>query len=81
MQTVYTLISDSGDGTQHIEWYKGSEFSKDDLIEAASNDKYNSYSSGDGVQLSIIRFPDSLDLDAVEGINWCTKFPGVYDSD
>ena len=81
MQTVYTIIADNGDGSQRIEWYKGTEFNKDDLIESASQDKYDSYASADGVQVSMLRFADSVDLDAIEGIDWCTQPPGVYDFD
>lgn len=77
MQTVYTIIADNGDGSQRVEWYKGSEFSHDELVDAASAD--DAYASGDGVQISRLRFPANFDLDNIEGVLWEKLLPGVYD--
>ena len=79
MQSVYTIIRDNGDGSQSVEWYRGSDFKRDELIEAADADKYNSYASGDGVQLYQLRFPDDFNLDEIEGVQWESRLPGIYD--
>lgn len=79
MKQAHYIIRDNGDGSQGINWYKGSEFTEDELLDSAENDKYDTYASGDGVQLTTLEFPDSFDLDQIEGITWETQLPGVYD--
>lgn len=79
MQQVHYIIRDNGDGSQSVEWYKGSDFTADELIEAADNDKYDSYQSGDGVQLTTLEFPDNFNLEDISGITWQDLLPGVYD--
>lgn len=79
MQKVHYIISDSGDGSQSVEWYKGADFTAEQLLEAAENDKYGSYQSGDGVQLTTLEFPDNFNLEDISGISWRDLLPGVYD--
>ena len=79
MQQAHYIIRDNGDGSQSVEWYKGSDFTADQLFEAVDNDKYASYQSGDGVQLTTIGFPDYFNLDEIVGIDWCYELPRVYD--
>lgn len=81
MQQAHYIICDSGDGSQSISWYKGSQFTAEELVKHAEHDEYESYASGDGVQLTTLEFPDSLDLDQIRGITWETKLPGDYDSE
>lgn len=79
MQQVHYIIRDNGDGIQSVEWYKGSDFTADELYEAADNDKYDSYQSGDGVQLTTLEFPDNFNPEDISGISWCAALPGVYE--
>ena len=78
MQTVYYIIRDNGDGSQSVEWYKGSQFDEEKLVEACENDKYDSYQSGDGVQIRTLEFPDNFDLNSIVGIVWRTDYPESY---
>lgn len=77
MQKVYLVIGNSGDGCNFIEWYEGSKFTEEDIREAAKNDKYDSYQSGDGIRIDTLEFPDSFDLSSIKGINWATYLPGL----
>lgn len=79
MQQAHYIICDNGDGSQSVEWYKGSEFTAEELFEAANSDKHDSYQSGDGVQLTTLQFPDYFNLDEIDGISWRNLLPGVYD--
>lgn len=79
MQQVHYIIRDNGDGSQSVEWYKNSDFTAEELFEAANTDKYDSYQSGDGVQLATLEFPDYFNLDEIKGIDWKDQLPGVYD--
>lgn len=79
MQTVYYIVTNNGDGSNSVEWYKDIYFTKEQLVEAAELDKYDSYASGDGVQITTLQFPDNFDLNTIQGINWKTTLPGVYE--
>lgn len=79
MQEVHYIICDNGDGSQSVEWYKGADFTAEQLIEAAEKDKYEQYASGDGVQLTTLEFPDNFNLEDISGINWKNLLPGDYD--
>lgn len=81
MQQVHYIIRDCGDGSQTLDWFKGSMFTVDALYESAEKDKYQSYASGDGVQLTTLEFPDYVNLDQIGGINWCDTLPGDYGVD
>ncbi len=79
MQQVHYVIADCGDGSQTLEWYKGSQFSADQICEAIENCKgYESerYQSGDGIQINTIEFPDDLNLDHIGGLYWYDYLPG-----
>jgi hypothetical protein len=76
MKTAHYIIVDHGDGSQGVEWYKGTDWTAEQLIEYAEKDEYDSYQSGDGVQLTTIQFPDSLNLDDIVGIFWKDEPPG-----
>ena len=77
-QFVYILIGDSGDGSNHLNFYRGSDFTKEQIYEAADKDKYDSYQSGDGVQITTMEFPDGIDLSTIKGIYFENKLPGDY---
>jgi hypothetical protein len=79
MQKVYYIIRDNGDGSQSVKWYKGSQFTAKQLEESAAADPYDSYQSGDGVQITMLGFPDSVDLDNIVGIHWEDDLPGAYE--
>ena len=65
MQTVYTVIRDTGDGSQSVEWRKNWS---DEIHEKLEQD--DSYQSGDGVQVREIHFPDGFDLDMFAKVNY-----------
>jgi len=77
MQQAHYIIHDNGDGSQSVEWYKGTDFTADQLYEAANECQWDSYQSGDGVQLTTLEFPDSFNLEDISGISWCDVPPGV----
>jgi hypothetical protein len=76
---VYILIGNSGDGSNHLNFYDGSIFTKEQIYEAADKDKYDSYQSGDGVQIETMEFPDIFDVTTIKGIYFEDVLPGIYD--
>jgi hypothetical protein len=78
MKIAHYIIANNGDGTQRIEWYKNSDWTAEQLIKYAEKDKYDTYASGDGVQINTVYFPDSVNLDEVMGIYWEATAPGFY---
>lgn len=69
MQTIYTVIRDCGDGSQYVEWRKIMNDSVHEKLET-----YDSYQSGDGVQISEYKFPADFDIDMwakINHITWC----------
>lgn len=81
MQHIYILIGDAGDGSNTLSFYKGRDFNPDLIREFAEQDKYDSYASGDGIQITTMKFPNSVNLDDIEGITWETAYPGIYNED
>lgn len=75
MQTVHYVILDNGDGSQSVEWYRGVTYKE--LEEFCEKDEYDSYQSGDGIQITQVSFPDSVNLDDIVGIHW--NFGLTYD--
>jgi hypothetical protein len=67
MQTIYTVITDCGDGSNNIEWHK--TMSDDKLEKMEEQERYQ---SGDGVQVKKLVFPDGFDLDAWAKVNYIT---------
>ena len=63
MQTVTMVICNSGDGSNHIEWFKGS-ISREDQDRLVNYDPER-YSSGDGFQEREFSFPDGFDFEAM----------------
>ena len=71
MQKVHILISNSGDGSNSLYWFKNltdsEEYQLENIDELTGD--YEGYSSGDGVQITYLTFPDDLDLDTI-GVFW-----------
>ena len=78
-QFVHILIGNSGDGSNHLNFYRGDTFTKEEIYEAADKDKYDSYQSGDGVQITTMEFPDGFDLGTISDIYFEDKLPGGYE--
>jgi len=64
MQTIFTVITDCGDGSNNIEWHKNMSDEKLEKMEEQER-----YQSGDGVQVRELMFPDDFDLEAWATIN------------
>lgn len=64
MKTIFTVITDCGDGSNNIEWHKTMSDEKFEKMEDQER-----YQSGDGVQLRELKFPDDFDLDDWAHIN------------
>jgi hypothetical protein len=64
MQTIFTVITDNGDGSNSVEWHKTMSDEK-----LAKMEQQDYYQSGDGVQLKELVFPDTFDLDMWASIN------------
>lgn len=73
MQTIYTVICDNGDNTQTVEWRKNWS---DEILTKLENNRYEAYASGDGVQMTELKFPDSFDLDEFAMANYITWADG-----
>jgi len=78
MQEVHYIITNNGNGSNSVEWYKGCTCTAEQLIKAAETDKYDSYASGDGVQLTTLEFPNNFNLEDISGVTWQDQLPGVY---
>ena len=72
MKSIFMVITDSGDGSNSIEWHKTMSEDKQEKLEAG--DKYGRYCSGDGFQCRELKFPNIVDLDIWAHINHITWF-------
>jgi hypothetical protein len=64
MKTIYFVITNGGDGSNGIHWTL--ERAVLDKMEDLANDGDETYASGDGLQVTELRFPDDFDL-----YSWC----------
>lgn len=64
MKFAYLVIRDNGDGSQTIEWHR--TMSEDKEAKLAEDD---SYQSGDGVQITELKFPGNFDIDGFGKLN------------
>lgn len=78
MKKLLILIGNSGDGSNHLRFFDGDKFSKSQIAEAAEKDPYDSYQSGDGIQIYALDFPDSTDF---SNISLETVLPGQKEDD
>ena len=76
MKSVFAVLKDCGDGSSTIEWYK--DFTREAVESLCDPDKDESYSSGDGLQITELKFPDEFDLNSIKGIYWS---PEIDDDD
>lgn len=58
-QTVYGLISDSGDGSGTIQWFRDKELVDSRLTDDENNEQYY---ANEG-RAKVLTFPDDLDLE------------------
>lgn len=66
-QTVYTVITNNGDGSNSIRWIVDPLVI--DKMEELADDGDETYASGDGLQLRKYEFPDGINLDNWFAIN------------
>ena len=64
MKSIFTVITDCGDGSNNIEWHKTMSDEKLEKMEEQER-----YQSGDGVQIKELKFPDDFDLEAWANAN------------
>ena len=62
MQNLHLVICDNGDGSQSIEYVMDQNVLNEMRAFAATGD--SKYASGDGLQVTTLRFDDSFDLQA-----------------
>lgn len=60
MKTIYTVISDNGDGSASILWVLDEKVL--DKMEELASDGDERYASGDGLQVNTLRFPEDFNL-------------------
>jgi hypothetical protein len=62
MQVIYIAIRDCGDGSQTLDIVKDPAAIK--KMQELADEGDSCYSSGEGLQLTTLRFPDDFDVDA-----------------
>lgn len=65
MKSVFMVICDNGDGSHSIEWHKTMSVEKMDELE-----EEDCYQSGDGVQVTKLKFPDNFDFEEFAKVNY-----------
>lgn len=68
MQTISYIICNSGDGSNHIEWFDRAL--TDEELESLEYLSLDTYSSGDGVQYNEMHFPDEFSVLGWAGANY-----------
>ena len=64
MKFAYLVIRDNGDHSQTIEWHR--TMSKEKKERLAEDE---SYQSGDGVQITALKFPGNFDIEGFTKLN------------
>lgn len=66
MPTIYMVIRDNGDGSQSTEWVKDKVVidKMEDMVNNGTDWKAEAYMSGDGLQVTSVKFPDDFDVDS-----------------
>ena len=62
MKTVHLVITNTGDGSNGLEWFKNTPIEKIRTLEDTDLERY---SSGDGIQITTLYFPDDFDFEAM----------------
>ena len=70
MKSIYMVICDCGDGSQSIEWHRTWDDHKHERLEEGS---------GDGLQMTELKFPDSFDIDAFAKDNHIYWYEDEYE--
>ncbi len=80
MKTVYMVLSDNGDGSSSAHWVKDREVV--DKLQELADDGDQAWASGDGLQVSTVKFPDDFDVDAWVKLNFYgyTRMEDVCDA-
>lgn len=68
MAKISFIICNSGDGSNHLIWLKGAVTRE--MAEQLEEQDPEMYSSGDGVQVTVLDFPDEFSIDGWAGINY-----------
>ncbi len=66
MKKVYLVLSDCGDGSSSINWFRNTSLEE---LREMENDNPEVWSSGDGLQYQELNFPDNFDLDQFAELN------------
>lgn len=72
MQTIYVVITNSGDGSNGLRVVKDADTLA--RLEELADDGDETYASGDGLQARKLRFPDDFDVDAWVKLNFYGYF-------
>jgi hypothetical protein len=70
MQVISYIVCNSGDGSNHIEWFNRAL--TDDEIRMLEDSGSDSYISGDGIQYDEMYFPDEFSISGWAGMNFIT---------
>lgn len=70
MPQIDLVITNCGDGSNGLEWVTDPEVIA--LMEERADDGVEFYSSGDGLQVRTLKFPEGFDLDAWLKLNRIT---------
>ncbi len=68
MKQLHIVITSGGDGSNSLLYFKETQEEKLEQLDEITGD-YERFSSGDGVQIKTLTFPDDFDLDTL-GISW-----------
>lgn len=67
MITVYLVISNNGDGSSSIQWFKNTTIKELELMEEEDPELW---SSGDGLQIQELTFPDNFNFEEIGVSEW-----------
>lgn len=67
MITIYNVITNGGDGSNGVQWVMNPKVL--DRMEELAEEGDETYSSGEGLQLSTLLFPDTFDLTSWLSLN------------
>lgn len=70
MQTIYLVLSDCGDGSSTINWFRNTTLEQLQKLEEKNP---NRWSSGDGLQYQELTFPDNFDFEAIGVKYWANE--------
>lgn len=70
MIALYTVITNSGDGSNGVRWVRDTRVL--DLMEELADEGDERYASGDGLQVTKLLFPDNFDLESWLELNHIT---------